>query len=66
MACQLQQTWKRRSEQPRVHFTANSWINDPCAPGYDPCTNTYHAFLPMYVSTFLNVPPKLFALNSMI
>ncbi|TVY65319.1 Beta-fructofuranosidase, cell wall isozyme [Fusarium oxysporum f. sp. cubense] len=44
MACQLQQTWKSRFERPRIHFTANSWINDPCAPGYDPWTNTYHVF----------------------
>ncbi|KAK4235646.1 glycoside hydrolase [Achaetomium macrosporum] len=27
-----------------IHFTANSWINDPCAPGYDPHTKTYHLF----------------------
>ncbi|KAH6615858.1 glycosyl hydrolase [Chaetomium sp. MPI-SDFR-AT-0129] len=30
--------------RPRIHFTANSWINDPCAPGYDPNTKTYHLF----------------------
>ncbi|SPQ24260.1 781e8640-9ae1-44f8-8ebe-6b9e4d994737 [Thermothielavioides terrestris] len=32
------------SRRPRFHFTANSWINDPCAPGYDPNTKTYHLF----------------------
>ncbi|KAH8906873.1 Arabinanase/levansucrase/invertase, partial [Coniochaeta sp. PMI_546] len=30
--------------RPKIHFTANSWINDPCAPGYDPRTETYHLF----------------------
>ncbi|KAK3301804.1 glycosyl hydrolase [Chaetomium strumarium] len=30
--------------KPRMHFTANSWINDPCAPGYDPHTKLYHLF----------------------
>jgi hypothetical protein len=50
MAYQLQQTWKSRFERPRIHFTANSWINDPCAPGYDPWTNTYHVF---YQCTYL-------------
>ena len=32
------------SGRPGIHFTANSWINDPCAPGYDPHTGTYHLF----------------------
>ncbi|KAI8710857.1 hypothetical protein NCS52_01528400 [Fusarium sp. LHS14.1] len=32
------------AEQPRFHFFTDSWINDPCAPGYDPWTRTYHLF----------------------
>ncbi|KAJ5636521.1 uncharacterized protein N7484_009834 [Penicillium longicatenatum] len=27
-----------------LHFTAGFWINDPCAPGYDPSTGLYHVF----------------------
>ncbi|RSL52045.1 hypothetical protein CEP53_008224 [Fusarium sp. AF-6] len=34
----------RPVEQPRFHFFTNNWINDPCAPGYDPWTKTYHLF----------------------
>ncbi|KAH6719020.1 glycosyl hydrolase [Leptodontidium sp. MPI-SDFR-AT-0119] len=30
--------------RPLVHFTTSTWINDPCAPGYDPQTETYHLF----------------------
>lgn len=31
--------------EPRYHLKAPSgWINDPCAPGYDPSTGTYHLF----------------------
>ncbi|OQE16494.1 hypothetical protein PENFLA_c027G03094 [Penicillium flavigenum] len=30
--------------RPSLHFTANCWINDPCAPGYDPATGLYHVF----------------------
>ncbi|KAF3401651.1 Beta-fructofuranosidase, insoluble isoenzyme 1 [Penicillium rolfsii] len=30
--------------RPSLHFTADFWINDPCAPGYDPATGLYHVF----------------------
>ncbi|KAF9891674.1 hypothetical protein FE257_003686 [Aspergillus nanangensis] len=30
--------------RPSLHFTTGSWINDPCAPGYDPATGLYHLF----------------------
>ncbi|KIW91691.1 uncharacterized protein Z519_07659 [Cladophialophora bantiana CBS 173.52] len=30
--------------RPLIHFTAPSWINDPCAPGYDQSTGIYHLF----------------------
>ncbi|KAL2832183.1 glycosyl hydrolase [Aspergillus cavernicola] len=30
--------------RPSLHFTADCWINDPCAPGYDPATGLYHVF----------------------
>ncbi|KAI1378015.1 glycosyl hydrolase [Hypoxylon crocopeplum] len=43
MAPALEST-SRSLERPRIHFIANSWINDPCAPGYDPCTKMYHLF----------------------
>ncbi|KAH7264671.1 glycosyl hydrolase [Fusarium solani] len=36
----------RPVEQPRFHFFTNSWINDPCAPGYDPWTK-HTTFLPI-------------------
>lgn len=29
---------------PNLHITAPYWINDPCAPGYDPQTGLYHLF----------------------
>jgi beta-fructofuranosidase len=30
---------------PRFHLKApRGWLNDPCAPGYDPATGTYHLF----------------------
>ncbi|KAK4942452.1 hypothetical protein LTR10_017748 [Elasticomyces elasticus] len=32
------------STRPVIHFTARSWINDPCGPGYDPTTGLYHLF----------------------
>ncbi|KAI1619807.1 glycosyl hydrolase [Exophiala viscosa] len=32
------------SKRPVIHFTAQSWINDPCGPGYDPITGLYHLF----------------------
>ncbi|KIV82021.1 hypothetical protein PV11_04162 [Exophiala sideris] len=32
------------SIRPVIHFTARSWINDPCGPGYDPATGLYHLF----------------------
>ncbi|KAH8716786.1 glycosyl hydrolase [Phaeosphaeriaceae sp. PMI808] len=29
--------------RPRLHITApRGWLNDPCAPGYDPVNNVYH------------------------
>ncbi|RSL90670.1 hypothetical protein CEP52_014512 [Fusarium oligoseptatum] len=34
----------RPVEQPKFHYFTDSWINDPCAPGYDPWTKTYHLF----------------------
>ncbi|KAJ5822632.1 hypothetical protein N7447_004972 [Penicillium robsamsonii] len=30
--------------KPSLHFTADCWINDPCAPSYDPATASYHVF----------------------
>ncbi|KAL4888089.1 glycosyl hydrolase [Aspergillus ambiguus] len=30
--------------RPSLHFTADCWINDPCAPGYHPATGLYHVF----------------------
>ncbi|KAM0417097.1 hypothetical protein ACHAPT_012935 [Fusarium lateritium] len=30
--------------RPRIHFSTDGWMNDPCAPGYDPQTETYHVF----------------------
>ncbi|CAI7673841.1 unnamed protein product [Penicillium pancosmium] len=30
--------------KPSIHFTGGCWINDPCAPGYDPTTQLYHVF----------------------
>ncbi|OBT93117.1 hypothetical protein VE01_09205 [Pseudogymnoascus verrucosus] len=30
--------------RPTIHITAPCWINDPCAPGYDPGTGLYHVF----------------------
>ncbi|CAG8886196.1 unnamed protein product [Penicillium egyptiacum] len=30
--------------KPSLHFTADCWINDPCAPGYDLETGLYHVF----------------------
>ncbi|OGE48786.1 hypothetical protein PENARI_c026G12467 [Penicillium arizonense] len=30
--------------RPSLHFTADYWINDPCAPGYDSATGLYHVF----------------------
>ncbi|KAL1892655.1 hypothetical protein Sste5346_006941 [Sporothrix stenoceras] len=31
--------------RPRFHLKApRGWLNDPCAPGYDPATGTYHLF----------------------
>lgn len=30
--------------RPVIHFTDTNWINDPCAPGYDPNAGTYHLF----------------------
>ncbi|EHA18723.1 hypothetical protein ASPNIDRAFT_176039 [Aspergillus niger ATCC 1015] len=33
-----------RPGHPTVHITAPHWINDPCAPGYDPRTGLYHLF----------------------
>ncbi|KAB5558703.1 glycoside hydrolase family 32 protein [Coniochaeta sp. 2T2.1] len=38
-----EQKWKY-SKPPTFHFSAGCWINDPCAPGYDPWTKTYHLF----------------------
>jgi sucrose-6-phosphate hydrolase SacC (GH32 family) len=30
---------------PHIHITApRGWMNDPCGPGYDPATQTYHLF----------------------
>jgi len=40
--------------RPILHVTDTTWINDPCAPGYDPATGLYHIFyqcmrsLPVY------------------
>ncbi|KAL6399519.1 hypothetical protein AUP68_18067 [Ilyonectria robusta] len=34
----------RSVERPKIHFCTDGWINDPCAPGYDPRTKTYHLF----------------------
>lgn len=32
-------------QRPAYHFTPPyGWMNDPCAPGYDPETKTYHLF----------------------
>ncbi|KEY67026.1 hypothetical protein S7711_04708 [Stachybotrys chartarum IBT 7711] len=32
-------------QRPAYHFTApRGWMNDPCGPGYDPSTKTYHLF----------------------
>ncbi|KAL6237401.1 hypothetical protein BDW75DRAFT_82214 [Aspergillus navahoensis] len=29
--------------RPQFHLIApNNWLNDPCGPGYDPCTKRYH------------------------
>ncbi|GKZ34385.1 hypothetical protein AbraIFM66950_004616 [Aspergillus brasiliensis] len=33
-----------RPGHPTIHITAPYWINDPCAPGYDPRTGLYHLF----------------------
>ncbi|KAH7085267.1 glycosyl hydrolase [Paraphoma chrysanthemicola] len=30
--------------RPAIHVTDSCWINDPCAPGYDPKTKLYHLF----------------------
>ncbi|KIW13390.1 hypothetical protein PV08_08578 [Exophiala spinifera] len=30
--------------RPNLHITAPYWMNDPCAPGYDPHTGLYHLF----------------------
>ncbi|GAM42282.1 hypothetical protein TCE0_044f16110 [Talaromyces pinophilus] len=30
--------------RPTIHITAPCWINDPCAPGYDPKSKLYHVF----------------------
>ncbi|KAH8693070.1 glycosyl hydrolase [Talaromyces proteolyticus] len=30
--------------RPTIHITAPCWINDPCAPGYDPKSKRYHLF----------------------
>ncbi|KAF2723331.1 glycoside hydrolase family 32 protein [Polychaeton citri CBS 116435] len=36
---------KSVSTRPRYHFTpAFGWLNDPCAPGYDPLTDKYFLF----------------------
>ncbi|KAJ5931507.1 hypothetical protein N7516_005996 [Penicillium verrucosum] len=32
------------NRKPSLHFTAGCWINDPCAPSYDPATASYHVF----------------------
>ncbi|KAH7388948.1 glycosyl hydrolase [Cadophora sp. MPI-SDFR-AT-0126] len=39
-----QEFLKSSNPRPLVHFTTSTWINDPCAPGYDPQTGTYHLF----------------------
>jgi len=33
-----------KQPRPSLHITDHSWINDPCAPGYDPKTGLYHLF----------------------
>ncbi|KAK7222520.1 hypothetical protein V2G26_010523 [Clonostachys chloroleuca] len=34
-----------KAVRPRFHFIApHGWMNDPCGPGFDPITNTYHLF----------------------
>lgn len=38
------QNGDRRRMRPALHITASCWINDPCAPGYDPKTQLYHLF----------------------
>ncbi|OIW29513.1 Arabinanase/levansucrase/invertase [Coniochaeta ligniaria NRRL 30616] len=43
MTLTTEQRWKY-SKPPTFHFSAGCWINDPCAPGYDPRTKTYHLF----------------------
>lgn len=33
------------STRPAYHFVApRGWMNDPCAPGYDPRTGLFHLF----------------------
>lgn len=45
-----------RPVRPILHFTADSWINDPCAPGYDPNTGVYHLFYQCMLNGHLFVP----------
>lgn len=34
----------RNRPKPVLHFAADCWINDPCAPGYDVHHGLYHLF----------------------
>ncbi|OAL44926.1 Arabinanase/levansucrase/invertase [Pyrenochaeta sp. DS3sAY3a] len=33
-----------RRVRPTIHITDSCWINDPCAPGFDPKSGDYHLF----------------------
>lgn len=36
-------TYAYQKWRPRIHLMpSHGWINDPCAPGYDPASGTYH------------------------
>lgn len=49
---------QRSAQEPKFHFFATSWINDPCAPGYDPWTKTYHLFYQCIIKSPLGIFPQ--------